>query len=64
MWEIIDDEGTVHSGNEQEMLEAFSVMTNELDDDLSISDIRQLQHKWDCEWIGDLKLIEIHNTFR
>lgn len=54
MWEIIDDNGTIHSGSEEEMTHAFAVMSSpEL---YSTDDI----NKWEYEWSGDLRLIEVH----
>lgn len=64
MWEIIDDNGTIHSGSQAEMKMLFDIMSDNLSDELSISKIRQLQHQWDCEWNGDLKLIQIHNIHK
>ena len=57
MWEIIDDNGTIHNGTEEEMQEAFNVMTN---NDSERNEI----DKWDTDWTGDLKLIQIHNIYR
>ena len=51
-WEIIDNNGVIHSGTEEEMIIAFEAMTNIAADD---------RNKWGDEWNGDLKLIEVHN---
>lgn len=57
MWEIIDDNGTIHSGSEEEMRHAFAVMeSTELYPDE--------QEEWSYEWSGDLRLIEVHATTR
>jgi hypothetical protein len=64
MWEIQDDNGTIHSGTEEEMRNAFMTMTNQFPDDYSVSQIRQLQHEYDCEYSGDLKLVQIHDTYK
>ena len=60
MWEILDENGTIHSGSEKEMKHAYDVMTQGtyLYDDDEIK-------KWclpdqDGRWTGDLKLIQIH----
>jgi len=45
MWEIIDDEGVIYSGNEEEVRAYWDKMNSEENED---------------EWSGDLKLIEIH----
>lgn len=58
MWEIIDNNGTIHSGNEDEMKLAFQIMTCQIEatpDDIEC---------WEYEWEGDLKLVEVHNTYR
>lgn len=49
MWEIIDDNGTIYSGNENEMQFKFEEMIAEDSDET---------------WEGDLKLIEVHNIYR
>ena len=61
-WEVVDNDGTVHSGEETEMRLAFSVMTNsekenDLLDDGDIADYM-------TDWNGDLKLIQIHSVSR
>ena len=53
MYEIIDNNGTIHSGNEDEMALAFSVM--ESPEDYSQDE----QDKYLTDWSGDLKLIQI-----
>ncbi len=64
MWEIQDDNGVIHSGSQEEMECAFDVISNNLNDELSISEIRILQHQHDCLFIGDLKLVEIHKRYK
>ena len=49
MWEIIDDEGVVYSGTQEEMERVFNRIVN---------------GQIECDWTGDLKLIEIHNITR
>lgn len=62
MWAIIDDNGTVHSGSEQEMREAWEAMNR---DEYSVSENDELVlGKWLTSWTGDLKLIQIHAITR
>lgn len=56
MYEIIDNNGIIHSGNEEEMTEAFDIMTNP--DKYSTEDIAL----YECSWTGDLKLIKVIAT--
>ncbi len=58
MYEIIDDNGVIHSGSEEEMYKAFDVMTNS--DEYSKEDIDSYGDKWE----GDLKLIQVLLTAR
>ena len=48
MWEIVDNNGTIYSGSEEEMKDQWQDMveTNNYD------------------WEGDLKLIEVHQVVR
>lgn len=46
MWEIIDDDGVVYSGSEEEMKEVW----DKIEKDIIL-----------LTWQGDLKLIEIHD---
>ena len=49
MWEIIDDNGTIHSGTEEELRNAmWAIINNQTDNEYYID-----------EWNGDLKLVEI-----
>ncbi|WP_163356515.1 hypothetical protein [Dysgonomonas sp. 25] len=54
MWEIIDNNGTIHSGSEEEMRLAFDIMTD--NEAYSEEEVAQ----WACGWDGDLRLIQIH----
>lgn len=58
MYEIVDDNGTIHSGSEDEMTYAFDVMTNS--DEYSQDEI----DTWEYDWEGDLKLIQVINSYR
>ena len=53
MYEIIDDNGVIHSGSEEEMTHAFDVMTNP--DEFS----RKEFNTWWVQWQGDLKLVHV-----
>lgn len=49
MFEIIDDKGVIHSGDEVEMEAIFDEMTSEGSE---------------AQWDGDLKLVEIKRVVR
>ena len=57
MWEITDDNGTIHSGSEEEMTKAFSIMTSP--EDYSKEEVKE----WECSQSGDLRLIQIMDVF-
>lgn len=57
-WEIIDDNGVVFSGSEDEMTNAFDVMTNPDEHSNDEND------EYPSQWEGDLKLIQVHNISR
>jgi hypothetical protein len=60
MFEIVDNNGTIHSGSQHEMEYAFHVMTTRDSDVYSPEEIQ----KWEFEWEGDLKLIQVHQVER
>ena len=66
-WEIIDDEGVIHSGTEEEMNLIFICMTKDISylmaNDYAKTRLKaaQLQEIYYMSWNGDLKLIEVHN---
>lgn len=65
MWEIIDNEGTIYSGSEDEMRKAFFVMTHLFETvqeeyELSEEETRDLVDEYPGSWKGDLKLIQIY----
>ncbi len=69
MFEIIDDNGTIHSGSEEEMIKAFECMTLSVAEIASINETNTsnaefLIQQWKSEWKGDLKLIEIKKIYR
>ena len=64
-WEIIDDNGCIHSGSEDEMRKGFFVMTNLFETiqekyDLNEDETKDLVDQYPGSWEGDLKLIQIH----
>jgi len=58
MWQINDDEGTIHSGSEDEMRTAFYIMTGQL------KATRHERDEWSYDWKGDLELVQVHEVFR
>lgn len=60
MFEIVDDNGTIHSGSQHEMEYAFHVMTSRDEDVYSPEEIK----KWEYDWSGDLKLIKVLQVSR
>ena len=69
MWEIIDDEGVVYSGTQEEMRKAFDAMTLDYTElmgiyNLNSSQAEFLKHEWTTDWEGDIKLIQIHEINR
>ena len=69
MFEIIDDNGTIHSGTKKEMEKAFFVMvhlfeTIQEEYGLTEEETRDLVDEYPGAWEGDLKLIEIHQIER
>jgi hypothetical protein len=49
MWEIIDNEGTLYSGNEDDIKIIFEQIKN-----------GEIEEKW----YGDLKLIQVHDIHK
>lgn len=69
MYAIIDDNGTIHSGGEDEMREAFDSMIMDLDDfkreyEYAHGLAKETQETWESDWEGDLKLIQVIATSR
>ena len=58
MWEIIDNNGTIYSGDQEDMTEMFDIMVNT--NDYPKCDTKDVL----TDWSGDLKLIEVHNISR
>lgn len=76
-WQIIDNNGVIHSGTEIDMLTAWDVLTSPTKESYikSLSDhdtypedkesFGELYDKYYCDnWEGDIKLIQIHNTYK
>ncbi len=58
MWEIIDSNGTIHSGDQTEMEYAFSVMCNPNEYG------KPIRKQYSTDWEGDLKLIQVHQIHK
>lgn len=59
-WEIIDKNGTIHSGTEEEMRTAWNMMNRDI---YSVTESDEMSiefKKYMTTWQGDLKLVEIH----
>lgn len=61
-YEILDDNGVIHSGSEDEMRRAFEVMTGDDENsDFEEDEIKQ----WSVpDWVGDLKLVQVIQTYK
>jgi hypothetical protein len=57
-WEIIDNNGVLFSGSEDEMIHAFDVMTDPMQYSSEDND------NYPSQWEGDLKLVQVHNICR
>ncbi len=70
MWKIIDNNGVIHSGTQEEMEIAFELMTTNQDEyletypDTNLALYRSKLDDYICDWHGDLILCEQHNIFR
>lgn len=58
MYEIIDNKGVLFSGSESEMSHIFDVLTNS--NDYTKKEFKQYK----CDWVGDLKLIQVLNIYK
>lgn len=59
-WAIIDNNGIIHSGTEQEMATAWDIMNRDI---YSVSEEDEVKHsQYLTTWEGDLMLIQIHNV--
>ncbi len=63
-YEIIDDNGTIHAGSEDEMREAFAAMTGDVSFFDKKKDYKQAVANYGDEWSGDLKLIQVIDSYR
>lgn len=57
--EIIDDNGTIHTGCEEEMRAAFAAMIDNADYFDTKKAFREAKKTYATEWTGDLKLIVV-----
>ena len=68
-WEIQDENGVIHSGTKDEMEEAWDTIVHSnwsvkelaIDQFVTQKSIKEARKKWLCDWVGDLKLIQIHD---
>lgn len=51
-WEIIDNDGVIESGSEEEMRTKFEEM------------VSHNRNGYSASWSGDLKLIEVHRVWK
>ena len=58
VWEIQDNNGTIHSGTQEDMEWAWDIML--CPGDFHGEDVDE----WYTTWEGDLKLVEVHNIYR
>jgi len=74
-WQIKDDRGVIHSGEEHEMDSAWDVLTagsieayihdmREMDTELEKEDLISIYNKWYFKWMGEIVLIQIHKRYR
>lgn len=68
-WQIRDDDGVVHSDTEEEIKRAFDFMKLTTEEimgtyDMNSSQAEMHKSKWNCEWSGNLELVEVHEVFR
>lgn len=66
-FEIVDDNGTIHSGTEEEMKFAFETLKESFETlkiNYGYRIAKERTEKWNTEWKGDLKLIQIHEIHR
>lgn len=64
MMEIIDNNGTIHSGCEDDMRVAFAAMTDDVDYFETEEAFNEAKENYDTEWDGDLKLIKVVEVAR
>ena len=69
MYEIIDNNGTIHSGTEEEMETAFFCMTNSISEIMEYYELNkkqaiELKNKYETSWDGDLKFIQVLDIHR
>jgi len=65
MFEIIDNNGVIHSGSESEMLLAWAIMTgNDEDLELTKKALKQYREEYKVDsWDGDIKLIQVIDIY-
>ena len=69
-WAVMDDNGIIHTGTEEEMRTAMDIMRAESayeyakQTHIGLHTTKELWDKYDTSWIGDLLLIQIHDRHR
>ena len=70
-YEVTDNNGVIHAGTQDEMSEAFEVMSMSSDaymeqygSEITKSEYIRLIDKWVTDWVGDLKLVHVHNRYK
>ena len=61
---IIDDNGTIHTGNEDDMNIAFAAMTEDKDFFSTKKEFKEAVKEYKTDWSGDLMLVEVKKTAR
>ena len=61
---IIDDNGTIHSGCEDDMRIAFASMTGDDSYFNTKKEYKQAVKEYETDWSGDLKLVEVIKVSR
>lgn len=59
MFEIIDSNGVIHSGSNEEMEVAFAAMIDNVDYFETKKQYKAARKQYAKEWDGDLKFIEV-----
>lgn len=67
-YKIIDNQGTIHSGSEEEMTLAYDIMTLSEEEIKEIYEFDDEEYEKQCnefkiDWTGDLELLECKATF-
>lgn len=64
MFEIIDNNGVIYSGTQEEMLTAFAALSGDVDYFETKKAFKNAVTNHQTGWDGDLKLVEVINVLR